>query len=401
VTMLLHKAWAGVDVGKTHHWICVIDGDGEVVLSVKIANDETQMAAVITKVIGLAEDVVWAVDIIGAPSALLLALLTRAEQTVRYASGRVVSAMSAGYPGEGKTDAKDAYVIAETARIRRDLAVVDKASELVRNLDLLTGRRADLVADRVRLINRLRDVMTSVFPCLERAFDYASCKGAVVLLTGYSTPEQIRRIGEKRLAGWLRRHRVRNPAGVAQRAVTAAKQQTVALPGQDIAAGIIAELAGSIRAVDERIKAVDAQIAEIFDQHPQAAIIQSMPGFGPILGATLLVAAGDLAAFPSAGHLAAAAGLVPVPNDSGRRSGNLHRPRRYSRSLRHVFYLSALTSSMRDGPNRAYYLHKRDNGRTHTQATIALARRRVDVLWALLRDNRIYTAEPPPIAQAA
>jgi hypothetical protein len=64
-----------------------------------------------------------------------------------------------------------------------------------------------------------------------------------------------------------------------------------------------------------------------------------MPGFGPILGAQLLVAAGDLRAYPSAGHLAAAAGLVPVPNDSGRRSGNLHKPRRYSRPLRHVFYL--------------------------------------------------------------
>ena len=78
MTMVLRKAWAGVDVGKTHHWICVINADGEVVLSVKIGNDEAQIAAVITKVNRLAEDVVWAVDIIGAPSALLLALLTQA-----------------------------------------------------------------------------------------------------------------------------------------------------------------------------------------------------------------------------------------------------------------------------------------------------------------------------------
>ena len=112
-----------------------------------------------------------------------------------------------------------------------------------------------------------------------------------------------------------------------------------------------------------------------------------MPGFGPFLGASLLVGAGDLRAFPSAGHLAAAAGLVPVPNDSGRRTGNLHRPQRYSRPLRHVFYLSAQTSMMRAGPNRDYYLKKRDHGRTHSQAVIALARRRIDVLWALLRDE--------------
>ena len=126
-----------------------------------------------------------------------------------------------------------------------------------------------------------------------------------------------------------------------------------------------------------------------------------MPGFGPLLGASLLVGAGDLRAFPSAGHLAAAAGLVPVPNDSGRRTGNLHRPKRYSRPLRRVFYLSAQTSMLRAGPNRDYYLKKREQGRTHSQAVIALARRRVDVLWALLRDNRTWTLSPPAAAQAA
>jgi transposase len=153
--------------------------------------------------------------------------------------------------------------------------------------------------------------------------------------------------------------------------------------------------------LDERVKSLDAQIAAAFDQHPQASIIESMPGFGPFLGASLLVGAGDLRAFPSAGHLAAAAGLVPVPNDSGRRTGNLHRPHRYSRPLCHVFYLSAQTSMMRAGPNRDYYLKKREHGRTHSQAVIALARRRVDVLWALLRDNRTWEKAPPALPQAA
>jgi transposase len=173
------------------------------------------------------------------------------------------------------------------------------------------------------------------------------------------------------------------------------------LPGHDLATSLIAELATNILALDERLRGLDAQIAGAFDQHPQAAVIQSMPGFGPILGASLLVSAGDLRAFPSAGHLAAAAGLVPVPNDSGRRTGNLHRPKRYSRPLRHVFYLSAQTAMQRPGPNRDYYLKKREHGRTHRQAVIALARRRIDVLWALLRDNRTWTASPPAVAQAA
>ena len=395
------RAWVGVDVGKAHHWVCVVDGDGKTLLSVKICNDEAQIKEIISAVRVLADDLIWAVDIIGAPSALVLALLAEAGVPVSYASGRLVSAMSAAYAGEGKTDAKDAYVIAEVARLRRDLPTIDAETDLVRSLAVLTGHRSDLIADRVRMLNRLRDLLTSVFPSLERSFDFSSHKGALVLLTGYASPDRIRRIGHSRLTSWLRQRKVRESDKVAARAVAAAKAQLTVLPGQDLTAGIVAELARDVLALDQRLTQLDAQIEELLARHPQAQVIQSMPGFGPILGACLLVAAGDLRAFPSPGHLAAAAGLVPVPNDSGRRTGNLHRPRRYSRPLRHVFYLSAQTSMMRAGPNRDYYLKKRAAGATHSQAVIALARRRIDVLWALLRDHRIWTQALPTATHAA
>jgi transposase len=116
---------------------------------------------------------------------------------------------------------------------------------------------------------------------------------------------------------------------------------------------------------------------------------------GPILGAELIAATGDLNGYANAGRLASAAGLVPVPRDSGRRTGNMHRPMRYSRKLRRVFYLSAQASMMREGPNRDYYLKKRGEGLKHVQALIALARRRADVLWALLRDNRVFEVTAP------
>jgi transposase len=120
---------------------------------------------------------------------------------------------------------------------------------------------------------------------------------------------------------------------------------------------------------------------------------------GPILGAEFVVAAGDMTSYADAGHLASAAGLVPIPRDSGRRTGNLHRPKRYSRRLRRVFYLSAQTSIVRDGPNREYYLKKRGEGCKHVQAVIALARRHTSLMWALLRDNRTFTpTQPTPTA---
>jgi transposase len=284
VTAQRDIAWVGIDVGKTHHWACMVDAKGKTVSSIKVANDEADIMALITDAGSHATQLVWAIDIIGAPSALLLALLARADQSVRYASGRVVAAMSAAYAGEGKTDAKDAYVIAETARLRQDLSVIDTGTDLVRELAVLTGHRADLIADRVRMINRLRDLMTSVFPSLERAFDYSSHKGALILLTGYATPDGIRRIGQTRLTGWLRNRRVRGSAEVAARAITAAKAQTVVLPGQELTASIITELATAILALDDRLKALDAQIEATFAQHHRRRSFSPCPALVPSSG---------------------------------------------------------------------------------------------------------------------
>ena len=99
----------------------------KVLLSVKVANDEAEIVALLARAGGLARQLVWAVDIIGAPSALLLALLARAGHSGAIRVGSRGRRMSGAYAGEGKTDAKDAYVIAETARLRRDLAVIDAA----------------------------------------------------------------------------------------------------------------------------------------------------------------------------------------------------------------------------------------------------------------------------------
>lgn len=307
------ETWVGIDAGKGHHWATAVDETGATVWSKKIVNDESAILSAIGEILGLAEAVHWAVDIRGTASALLLALLSAHGQQAVYVPGRTVNRMSGAYRGEAKTDARDAYVIAETARHRRDFATIEVPAQLAADLALLTAHRSDLVADRVRMINRLRDVLTGVFPVLERAFDYSAHKGALVLLTGHQSPAAIRRRGRARLTAWLANRSVRNPDAVATTALEAAKAQHTALPGEDVAAQIVADLAGQILALDDRLRRIDKQIRETFRSHPQAEAIESLPGVGPILGAEFVVAAGDLTAYTDAGHLASAAGLVPVP----------------------------------------------------------------------------------------
>lgn len=87
-----------------------------------------------------------------------------------------------------------------------------------------------------------------------------------------------------------------------------------------------------------------------------------------------------MAVFGTPDRLAGFAGVAPAPRDSGRISGNLHRPKRYSRGLQRVFCTSALISIRYCDESRRFYDRKRAEGKSHTPAVLALARRRVNVL---------------------
>jgi hypothetical protein len=166
---VLDQAWVGVDVGKEHHWVVAEDSEGRVVLSRKVANDYQQIVQALQDAAALARFLVWTVDLTTVEAALLLAVLWDSGQRVQYLSGRAVNHAAAGYRGEGKTDARDAHIIADQARMRRDLPALRPGDGLVVELRMLTARRADLVADRTRTLNRLRQQLTAICPALERA----------------------------------------------------------------------------------------------------------------------------------------------------------------------------------------------------------------------------------------
>ncbi|MGW0086566.1 IS110 family transposase [Streptomyces sp. NPDC003393] len=386
------EIWAGVDIGKTHHHVVVINAEGERLLSRRIQNDESELLVLLGDVLAVSHDVLWAVDLNHGGAALLIGLLTAHDQPVAYLTGLAVHRASATYRGEGKTDAKDAFVIADQARIRRDLGLLRPGDEIAVDLRILTTRRLDLVFDRTRQINRLRAQLLEIFPALERSLDLTN-KGPVMFLTGYQTPAAIRRTGAKRIETWLKNRKVKDAAALARTAVDAAQAQHTALPGERLAAAMVVRLAKGVMALDEEIAELDALIEDRFREHPHAEVIRSLPGMGARLGAEFIAATGgDMDAFDSADRLAGFAGLAPQPRDSGRVSGNLHRPRRYHRGLLRAMYLSALASLKCCPASKAYYQRKRSEGKGHKQALLALARRRVNVLWAMIRDRQCYNA---------
>lgn len=118
-----------------------------------------------------------------------------------------------------------------------------------------------------------------------------------------------------------------------------------------------------------------------------------MPGVGIKTGARILIDVGDGSNFPSAAHLAAYAGLAPATRNSGSSIRGEQPSRRGNKQLKRAFFLSAF-AALSDPASRAYYDKKISQGKHHTQALLCLARRRADVLFAMLRDGTFYESRP-------
>ena len=331
------RAWVGVDVGKGFHWALAVGPAGERLLSRRVDNDEADLLELIGEVLSLAEDVVWAVDQPGGGAALLLALLWERGQEVVYVPGLAVDRARDGYRGESKTDRKDARVIADQARMRDDLGELAPGDEELAELQLLLARRRDLVADRTRAVTRLRETLLALFPALERAFNL-NTRGPLELVSRYQTAGAVRRAGRNRIAAHPKKRGVVKADALAERALQAAGDQGAELPAQAVAASIVAELAEEVLALKGRVDALDRELERRFYARPEARVLASFPGMGPILGAEFLVAVGDVSAFGSADRLAAYAGLVPAARDSGKRVGNHRRGRGGNKILKRVLY---------------------------------------------------------------
>ena len=292
-------------------------------------------------------------------------------------------------------------MIADLVRSRDDLRVVAASDGDNVELSLLVSRRHDLVEDQTRAINRMLDLLCSVHPGLERVIS-ARNKADLALLARFVTPTEIRRAGRARILAYLKRTG-RHNGPVLDRLVTralqsATDQRNVTVPGEDVAAAIVKDLASELLVLRDRLKTADTQITELLADHPDAALIRSLPGMGAILTAEFLAVAGRISRFASADQLASAAGIAPALQQSGK-VRYLQRSTGGDRVLKRVLYQSAFCALQRDPVSRAYYDRKRREGKTHHQAVIALARRRVNVLHAILRTRQPY--QPRPALNAA
>jgi transposase len=392
--VLAVKLWVGFDVGKASHWVCVLDEEGEAVLSRRVKATEQDMEECFSEIESLGGERTVALDLLGGPATMLEAVLLGHGERVFFLPGMAVNRARDGYRGEQKSDERDAKVIADQLRMRwRSLREVFVGDEEAAEMRTLLSYRRDLVGEQARSITRLRALLLEVFPGLEAALDLTKDR-ALVVLTKATTPESVRRIGISRLARWLKDRGVRRAHELAEEVVAAAKAQRHRLPASEAKGALVSEMAAEVLRARNRIASVDARLEELLSARPEAEVVRSLPGMGLVFVAEFLSEVGTLSRFDSGDSLAAAAGLVPIRRASGNTSFQ-RRAKRGNRVLKRLMYWSAFRSITFHRSSRAFYDRKRAEGKAHHQAVIALARRRANVLWAMLRDGQPYRERLP------
>ncbi|WP_223160765.1 IS110 family transposase [Salinispora cortesiana] len=204
----------GVDIAKEFHWVAAVVAEtGQEVVSRRVDNDPEAIAVFLTELAqAVAEHgpVTIGIDVLGGIAGLLTAMLLDSGHRVVYVPGLTVNRSRHGTRGgEHKSDPRDARVIASQLRLRDDWRPVAGANDLSLDLRLLVSRRSDLVTEQTRRINRTRDMLTGIFPGLERVLDLTNL-GDLRLLARYATPGEIRRAGKARIAAHLNRNGVRS-----------------------------------------------------------------------------------------------------------------------------------------------------------------------------------------------
>ena len=400
----------GLDIGKTDHGVFLRDPAGanialgpvsRVITRSKIGNDQRSLDVLFAWIASLAGDARWvlSIDQIGSYAQLVIASAAAHGARIAYVPGLVAHRAAELFPGQAKTDQRDAQVLCDVARAFTEQLrwVNPDNNELVTELQVLGGYDQDLRADINRLINRMRDALSSVHPPLEAVLGprLADKAGVRALLGKYSTPDAIRAAGPNRVGLLIgKHHQTRTAEALTTMIFRALDQQTLTLAGTTTYGRVICEQALNLTALQARRDSLAKEIEEVFTRHPFASILTSMTGIGVKIGTTILVEIGNINDFETPGHLSSYAGLAPVTKQSGTSLKSESRSRRGNRRLKDALFLAAFCSLRSNGEDAAFYNKKRAEGKRHNAAVICLANRKTRALFHMLNNEQHYVPQP-------
>lgn len=396
----------GIDWGSEAHEICLLDAQGRIRGTRTVAH--TALA--------IHEAVQWVREQTGAaPAAIAVGLETprgvvvdtviEVGFSVFAVNPKQLDRFRDRFTAAGaKDDQRDAHVLADALRTdRRAFRQVRPDDPLIIQLREVTRLREDLLEDEQRLANRLRDQLyrvdaawLTVSPAADEPWLWAILKDA-------PDPGTWAQLPRRRVAAALRAHRIRRVSADAVLEPLRQPRLMVAAGVTDAVATRIAALIPQLQVVYEQRLTAERRIDGLLErlatvevpdaeprEHRDVEILQSLPGVGRMVTATMLTEATGPLADRDYSTLRAHAGAAPVTKRSGKRAFLVHMRYACKQRLRQAMYHWSRTSLQHDAAARAYYNRLRTRGHSHARALRSVADRWLRILVTMLRRGSLY-----------
>jgi transposase len=296
-----------------------------------------------------------------------------------------------------KSDGADAHMLADMVRTdSHQLRPVAGDSAQAEAIKVVSRAHKTMIWERTRHTQRLRHGLRDYFPAALEAFDDLAAPDALELLARAPEPASAAKLTLAQIRAALKR------AGRRGDIDTKAKKIQAALRGEHLGQpGVVAQAyavttcsaVAVLATLGEQIKALQGQVEQHFGQHPDAEIILSQPGLGPILGARVLAEFGDDPdRYTSAKARKNYAGTSPITRASGKKKLVAAR---YVHNDRLVdALLTQVVPAMAASPGaRACYDQLRARGIDHFPACRHVANRLVGILHGCLKTRTHYNEE--------
>jgi hypothetical protein len=402
--------FCGIDWAEDHHDIALAGRDGQLLARRRIGDDAAGLAQLVELLAAHGDSAEDPIPVaIETPRGLLTACLRATGRAVYPINPMAVARYRDRHSVAGrKSDHGDAVVLANILRTDAHAhRPLPADTELAQAIAVLARAQQDAVWARTAAQNKLRSHLREYYPAFLGAF--ADARGGITrpearaLLAAAPAPAAGAALTLSQLRSLLKKAgRRRGIDAEATRLRQALRtQQMRQLPLVEDAMGrqalaLLRQLDAACASADD----LEQATIESFNQHPDAGIITSFPGLGPIAGARVLAETGDdRSRFADAKGLKAYAGAAPITRASGKTTAVLHRRVKNQRlaAAGYVWAFAALTAS----PGaRAHYDRRRADGDRHAAAQRNLFGRLLGCLHHCLATRQHYdenTAFPTPV----
>lgn len=374
----------GIDVGKVTHRACAVLSCGTTAFNVPLLNTEKEVDQLLSRASELGRVLV----VVDQRRNIGLTVIRRARtfgMQVAYLPGIAMSRAASLFPGDVKTDERDAEIIARTALgVPQSLRPIPNEDQL-EGARRLEAQRSDLLRDKTHQINRLRAILLESNPVFEQVFDPEStwCLKLLITLGG---PWQILDGGKRRFSALSRRVSSER----AEKTWHALFQATRPEESQVRAEAVIVKIIAKRILEDlETLTELSALIEQEVGTDETYQCLLTIPGIGPRTAAQLVLSV-HISDFPDHHHLASYCGLVPKNRQSGISLNSVTASKQGNKQLKNLLIFSCASLTRSQGYYRDFYDSCRSRGMPYKAALKAMARKRLKVIYAVMRDRRPY-----------